>query len=145
MAFDYLSFRQTLCRHYRQHFAALREETGLSQSEIELLLFLAAEPVADTASAFSGARQMAKSRVSAVVDSLEGRGYLQRVRDPQNRRLVHLCLTPQGRALASPLGDCKTAFWRSALTGISAEERRELYAILQKIQRNAERDPLPPQ
>jgi DNA-binding MarR family transcriptional regulator len=52
-----------------------------------------------TMSGLAGAMYLHVSTVSGLVDRLEARGYLDRVRDRLDRRFVRLALTSRGRAV----------------------------------------------
>jgi DNA-binding MarR family transcriptional regulator len=67
-----------------------------------------------------------KSTVSRLVAGLEERGLLVRERDPDNRRIVRLSLTPAGHRLHRDLGHAMHARQRSVLTEMSAAERSAL-------------------
>lgn len=70
--------------------------------------------------------QLDKSTVSRLVAGLEARGLLVRERDPGNRRIVRLSLTPAGRRLHLDLADAMHARQRCVLAGMTASERAAL-------------------
>ena len=67
---------------------------NLTHNELDVLLFLANNPVHDTATDIVEVRHLTKSHVSASVKTLQARGYLQRVFLDGNHKTVHLRLTP---------------------------------------------------
>ena len=70
---------------------AAREE-GLSQNEIEVLLFLAHKKC-DTAREITQFRGISRSLVSKSVDLLMKKGYLEAKQDEKDRRVIHLLLS----------------------------------------------------
>ena len=123
-------------RLYHRLLSPAREAAGLTQSELDILLFLANNPGYDTASDMVTVRRLAKSNVSVGVKSLEHKGYLQRRTDAGDRRVEHLAPTP-GAARAIALGrEGQTAF-QEALTGdLSPKEREQLDHLLDRIHKN---------
>ena len=59
-----------------------------------MLLFLSHHPQQDTAKDIVEIRRLTKSHVSAAVEGLVQRQYLQRLRRPDNKKLIHLVLLP---------------------------------------------------
>jgi MarR family transcriptional regulator, organic hydroperoxide resistance regulator len=67
---------------------------------------------------------VAMSTATQVADRLEQRGWVQRVDDPEDRRVVRLALTPQGRTVVEERRQHRRAKLREALAKM-AEEKRE--------------------
>lgn len=67
-----------------------------------------------------------KSTVSRLVAGLEGRGLVQRERDPDNRRFLRLSLTGEGRRLHATVGHLMHARQSDVLAGMTGAERRAL-------------------
>lgn len=133
---DFLDDVSLMRRLYSRRFTGLLSETGLNQAEIDVLLFLANNPPYDTAGDIVRRRGLAKSHVSAAVESLAEKGLLARVYRGGNRKTVHLELLPpalepvaRGRAL-------QTAFFDGLLEGFSGEERNTLAGFLRRIHDN---------
>jgi DNA-binding MarR family transcriptional regulator len=70
--------------------------------------------------------ELDKSTVSRLVARLEARGLLGRERDPANRRIVRLSLTPAGHRLHLKLAHAMHARQRSVLAAMTASERAAL-------------------
>jgi DNA-binding MarR family transcriptional regulator len=68
-----------------------------------------------------------------LVDQLEQRGYLIRRRSTEDRRVVHLEITPVGRALAKSLMPRIIEFWNDVLEGFSSEEASQLVLLLTRL------------
>ena len=80
--------------------------------------------------------------VTRVVDQLEKRGLVERERSKSDRRVVHLKLTPQGRAVARmhipPIVD----FWNEVMGDFSAKETTQLLGLLSRLIQRLEERPL---
>ena len=97
---------------YARLFTPLLEEWGLTQTEADILLFLANNPGYDTARDMAEKRHLAKSHISAGIEALAGRGLLERSWQEGNRKTIHLRLTAaadpiveEGRALQRRYGE----------------------------------------
>ncbi|MEI9929534.1 MAG: MarR family transcriptional regulator [Rhizomicrobium sp.] len=80
--------------------------------------------------------------VTRLVDQLEKRGYLVRRRSTSDRRVVHIEITPSGRALAKSLMPRLIAFWNEVLDGFSHEEVSQLITLLTRLMVRLEAQPL---
>jgi len=68
-----------------------------------------------------------------LVDKLEARGLVRRIRQKLDRRAVTVELTPAGRALIEPLFAAHAADIAGAMRALSGEELRLLSALLKKL------------
>ena len=70
--------------------------------------------------------------VVAIVDELEGKGLVERVRSPEDRRRITVCPTPAGRRTLTR-GDAITARIEEELLGeLDAGERAQLHALMRR-------------
>lgn len=74
--------------------------------------------------------------VTGLLDRLEARGLIRRERSREDRRAVHVFLTPAGRDLEAPLAAALKAVDRQALEGFDAEEQARLLRGLGKVAEN---------
>ena len=135
------SLAVVMMRVRRSVRAALREAAqseGLSQNEIEVLLFLAKGRY-DTARDISRQRGMPRSLVSKSVDLLLKRGYLQASPDARDRRVARLRLLPPAQATVDRLVLAKEAFFSQLCRGIT---REAFYSMVGKLTRNLNECPL---
>ena len=121
---------------YAKCFAPLAQECALTQLQIDLLLFLYNNPQYDTAQRVCELRGLAKSNVSNAVEELSGRGLLLRRTDPQNRRTVHLSLTPQAAGLMQRALACQQQFFSALTRGFSPGELEQARTIFNRIHQN---------
>jgi DNA-binding MarR family transcriptional regulator len=73
------------------------------------------------------------SRMVALVDQLEQRGLLERRANPTDRRARALHVTPAGRELMGKAMEAAIAHENRVGVLLSASERRQLVALLQKL------------
>ena len=93
----------------------LRAEAGLSQQELAVRL------------------QIHPSRLVAILDNLEKRGFVERRANPDDRRLYSLHLTKGGEEALEEIGGVARKHQDALLSSISREERNTLAALLLRI------------
>jgi DNA-binding MarR family transcriptional regulator len=76
------------------------------------------------------------STVTPLLKRLEGMGYLDRVRDAEDERMVRVRLTPSGRALRAKARQIPGCILAAA--GASLEELRRLQGDIDALRRNLE-------
>ena len=105
--------------HY-PYLRALFEQDGITQ--IEISERTGKEPATTT----------------AMLDTLEKKGYVKRVRQTADRRKIDVFLTPAGKKLKRPILKVLERMNRHALEGITALEYRRWQETLLKIAANVE-------
>lgn len=73
------------------------------------------------------------SAVTRLIDRLEKRGLLTRVRSNEDRRVVRLALTPEGHAIAARMPAIFKGVLDSLLGGFTAEEVGFLKSMLRRV------------
>lgn len=76
------------------------------------------------------------SVTTGIVQRLEHHGLLERVHDREDRRLVKIFLTAQGRELARALEPVAMAFHERLFQGFSSEEQQAFLTFLQHLSSN---------
>jgi DNA-binding MarR family transcriptional regulator len=76
-----------------------------------------------------------------LVDQLESRGLVARNRSKTDRRVVHLTLTPKGRAVTKALAPTTIDFWNEALSTFTAAEATTLIGLLSRLLQRLEEMP----
>jgi MarR family transcriptional regulator, organic hydroperoxide resistance regulator len=74
--------------------------------------------------------------ITGVLDRLESKGLIRRQRSLEDRRAVHVSLTPAGRELEAPLNGMIGALNGQALEGFTPEESAALIRALERIGKN---------
>ena len=76
---------------------------------------------------------LSRQNLSAVLDRLEARHWVERVKDPDDGRTRLIRLTPEGETQwAAMLGPIQS-FYTEALKGLSEEEQVQLYRLLDRL------------
>jgi MarR family 2-MHQ and catechol resistance regulon transcriptional repressor len=85
------------------------------------------------------ARQMYKSvsTMTRVVSQLVRRGYVKRRRDPEDRRAVHVSITPQGKAIVAAFNRDLIATQKAVLAAIPAGEWAGAFKVLEALAHGA--------
>jgi DNA-binding MarR family transcriptional regulator len=93
----------------------LRVAAGLSQQEL------------------AGKLGIHPSRLVAILDNLEKRGFMERRPNPGDRRLYSLHLTPGGEQALGKIGKVAREHQQALLAALNDEERQALGALLLRI------------
>ncbi|WP_297843910.1 MarR family transcriptional regulator [Pseudomonas sp.] len=87
----------------------------------------------DTAVALCRQLSIHSASMTRMLDRLERKGLIVRIRDAQDRRQVRLALTNEGRALGSVLPTTEVAAMNEFAAGLTSEDLLRLESILEKI------------
>jgi len=113
-------------------FADLIASIDLTPPHAGILRAIAAEP-GRSQQALSGQLGLLPSRVVAYVDDMEDRGFVERRRNPDDRRLHALHLTASGKKLLGKIGQLARQHERLLTTGLDAQQRDTLQHLLTTI------------
>jgi DNA-binding MarR family transcriptional regulator len=122
--------------HAAELFAERIAPLGLGPPQAGILRAIAAEP-GRSQQALSRQLNLLPSRVVALVDELENRGYVERRRNPDDRRLHALYLTPSGKRLMQKLSDAAREHEREVTAALNDRERGELRDLLARMASDA--------
>jgi DNA-binding MarR family transcriptional regulator len=75
------------------------------------------------------------STVTGIIDRMEREALVTRARSKEDRRVVHIRLTPKGRDLAESIPVEPMEIFRDALESLSPADSRELLRILTRVAR----------
>jgi DNA-binding MarR family transcriptional regulator len=76
--------------------------------------------------------------MTRLLDRLEKKGFVRRVRSARDRRNVRIELTAPGRAVVPRVGAAAIGVFNHMLRGFSKAEFRQLIALLKRLLANAE-------
>lgn len=96
----------------------------LAVTEADILGFLKNNPEKDTAADISELKMLSKGAVSKAVDSLIRKGLLSREQDKQDRRKIHLKITPEAAPVIKDITKVQNDYWDIMFEGFSEEEYR---------------------
>ncbi len=113
-------------------FAERVATIGITPPQAGLLRVVAAEP-GRSQQAVSAELGLLPSRLVALVDDLEGRGLLERRRDPNDRRNSALYVTPGGRAMLQKIGQVAQQHGEDFLEPLSKADRATLGELLARL------------
>ena len=134
-----MQFAKQFGKYCDHRFAPIARRYGLSMREINVVLFLANNPGYDTARDITEYRGISKSQVSQAVEFLAELSYLTRRADPDDRRLLHLSLTEEGRALARECKAVQARCGQDLLDGMTEDQVRQLQELWDMVMANGER------
>lgn len=112
------------------------QRCGLAPLEATILGFLRDNPKKDTAAEIAECRLLAKGNVSIAVESLIQKGLLQRRQDREDRRKIHLSLTPQAAPAVQAIDRLNQRFWQRLFRGFSQEELAQCVRFQQRLAAN---------
>nr|BFE86272.1 MarR family transcriptional regulator [Planobispora longispora] len=116
-------------RGVKAHF----EEHGLEAWEFDVLATLLRADRTLCMSDLAGAAMVSSGALTNRIDRLVAKGLVTRATSEDNRRLVLVTLTAEGRRLAGDLLDGHVANEERLLSGLTPAERAELAALLRKL------------
>jgi DNA-binding MarR family transcriptional regulator len=125
--------RSTLWNLVTQHTMA---DLGITSTQASIMFMLASGrglAAADLAREYG----IDASAVTRLIDRLEKRGLITRVRSEEDRRVVRLALTDEGRALAAQIPAIFTMVLDKLLGGFTPEEVGFLKSMLRRILLNS--------
>ena len=71
--------------------------------------------------------------MTALLDTLERHGWIQRTRSPEDRRVVVVSLTPEGRRVIERVFPAHAAHVAALMGALTAEEQETLGALCKKL------------
>lgn len=132
---DMVVLRQTV-KFYELCLEEIRRKHGLTKLEIVVIGFLANDPEKDSVAEIAEERMLSRGNVSRGADSLCRRGFLERVPDTLDRRLVHLRLLPAAEPILREVWGAMESFQTQLFKGFTPEEKRAFDHLREKIADN---------
>lgn len=123
---------RTLNRKFRQYMMVQTVGCGLTVPQIHLMQELYQNP-GITLGELSVRLGLAKSTVSGIVDRLEKQGKVVRKRNENDRRVVHIDLSPEENQLGESISLMRTNYLAGLMGSMDQEEIQGLIIGLMKI------------
>jgi DNA-binding MarR family transcriptional regulator len=114
------------------------ESTGLTHAQWIPLFKLAVHPGGATVAELARLCELDAGAMTRLLDRLEAKGLCQRERSSEDRRVVRLALTEQGKAVAEQIPVALSRVQNAYLAGFSREEWLLLKSFLSRILDNAQ-------
>lgn len=110
---------------------------GLSSAQFIVIAQLAMADTARSASELCKGISYDAGAMTRMIDRLESKGLIQRSRSCNDRRMVHLMLTEEGRAVFPRMREISMSVANRFLRGFTKAEARQLEGFLQRMLENA--------
>ena len=122
----------------REFHSQMSAETWAHDANLRRGCFGVLRVIADSSEPVSQRDVAARTMIDAsdvvdLVDRLEAAGFLQRVRDPDDRRRYTLVLTPAGRGAVARFGRVAEAVDAAILEPLTPRQREELRRLLRRV------------
>lgn len=131
---------EALCRDLRRSFRDLSQVTelelaplGITASDRAILEFLARETAPVSLSELARRTSVSRQHVHQTIRRLQNPGWVESVAGPDDRRIVQLRLTREGRAFWKKVHAADRRFFSRFARRFRAEELRGALAALQKL------------
>ncbi len=132
----FLKFSWEFRKAYSNLFNRVREETKLTQNEIDVLLFLNNNAPLDTATDIVNYRAMSKSMISKSVNSLYRKNYLSYETDKRDKRCIHLKLEEEAAPIIEKLESVQLLFFSTLVKNVTKDEIETVKGVFNKIYAN---------
>ncbi|MEG2770220.1 MAG: MarR family winged helix-turn-helix transcriptional regulator [Oscillospiraceae bacterium] len=129
---DIIVNSQKIKTMFRHICKPLCDKYNLTQNEVDILLFLKNNQNFDTANDIVKIRGIAKSHVCKSVTNLTQIGFIEEIKDEQDRRRIHLIILPKAEKVVLEA----KIFFKIIHNGITPEETKALQSAYTKISNN---------
>lgn len=118
----------------RTSLGRLYESAGLNEHKFLVLSALADQaPQPSLATELAGRARVTRSSMTTVLDDLEQRGWVERRRDPTDRRIIRVSLTPDGSAVVQAADQHFRQVCTKLLCGIDPRELPRFAALCKTV------------
>ena len=123
------------CCEYRQLYES--KKFSLPAAELKCLMLFNGERYL-TVKGIAQRLEVAKSRVTKLIQGLIDKGLVDRIEDPQDSRIKLISLTPTGVKKSEEIDDFKTALHKRILTHMDSDERKSIISYLELLRSTME-------
>ncbi len=107
--------------------ARLRDQLSVSQLEVLWFVAMSGRVSMEAVASHLGVKPPS---ATALIDALVQKGFIARARDPKDRRVVQVSLTPSAKRQLATIKKRKEQAFESLLGNLSATDRKELTRLL---------------
>lgn len=131
-----------LARLFKRDFHNSFADSGLFPGQEHMIITIEHHE-GITASALADYFRLSLATVSVSVKRMEKSGFIKKVHDEKDARIVHLYLTDKAKACTSKLKQ-RCARQEEVITaGMSEEEKKQFYSLLQRAVENMKKEVVP--
>jgi len=105
---------------------------GLPYSELKVLMLFDGERYL-TVKGIAQKLEVAKSRVTKLINGLSKKGLVEQIEDPKDARVKLISLTPKGLGKSKEIGALQQALHRKILLQMDPEERKNMLSCLELL------------
>ena len=131
-----LEFAQKLSLAYESQCKPLCRKWRLTQTALDILLFLANNPECDTARDIVEIRKIKANLVSVNVNRLVERGYLERQAVAEDRRKIRLVPTTAAQPIIEAGQTMQAAFGAALVQNVTAADQAAFQRAMAEISKN---------
>lgn len=125
---------------YQLMFSKPGEKYQLTETEMEILLFLRDDSVYNTARDICVMQRIAKSNVSNAIRMLERKGYLRIQIDEENKKIHRLFLTEKSKPVVEILYQVQKDYMAKLVGNIADERIHDVEKFFEECDANARRE-----
>lgn len=114
----------------------LMDTYHLRMVELDILSYIAHAGKRNTAKDILGSSHISKAHISKSVENLRQRGYIMLSEDEEDRRCLHISITPEGMPVIAEYDKVRGRVLQKMFSGVTEEERQCMKRVLQKMTDN---------
>jgi DNA-binding MarR family transcriptional regulator len=105
---------------------------GVPYAELKVLMLFDGERYL-TVKGIAKKLEVAKSRVTRLIDGLRTRGLVEQIYDPKDARIKLISLTPEGQRKSKEIGAFQYELYRTILLQMDPEQRKNMLSYLELL------------
>jgi DNA-binding MarR family transcriptional regulator len=123
------------CCEYRRLYES--KKFSLPVAELKCLMLFNGERYL-TVKGIAQKLEVAKSRVTKLIQGLIDKGMVDRIEDPQDSRIKLISLTPSGAILSEEINNFKSSLHKKILMNMDPDERKSIISYLELLRSSME-------
>ena len=136
---DFLTNIRRMVKLHECMLKRVCQDYQLTLVDATVISFLFNNPGKDTAADIVELRMLSKGSVSQAVEGLIQKSLLRRRQDMEDRRKIHLSLTPDAAPVTKEVEAIRSQFNQEVFFGLSQEEKDLFDRVNQKMMENTKR------